>query len=122
MGKTKRTTGHPKSAEAESAPAGEPRSGGRTAPAWLDTPAAVLREAIRAVPQVKYALGVAGIVSAVAIVSAFGLDLRVAAAAAIVMLCLMVALVVFAKMTTTARDDLVAPTLALMWSALVLVI
>ena len=47
-------------------------------------PLAVLREAIRAVPAVKYALGVAGLLSVVAIPTAFGLNAPTAALGAIV--------------------------------------
>ena len=83
-------------------------------------PATILRDAIKAVPAVKYALGVAGIVSAVALISAFGLDLRIAGFATIIMILLMVLLVIFAKLTTTASHHFLRPVLILMWCALVL--
>jgi hypothetical protein len=90
---------------------------------WSNLPAArVLGEAIQAVPQVKYALGVAGIVAAVAIVRSFGLDLRIAAFGAVVTLVLMACLVIFAKLSRLAPPHFVAPALAMVWACLVLVI
>src|SRR4051812_49204089 len=83
-------------------------------------PYRILREAIRAVPAVKYALGVAGIVAAVAIVAAFGLDLRIAAFGTIITFVLMVVLVVFAKFSTTAPRHFLVPILVMMWSFLIL--
>jgi hypothetical protein len=85
-------------------------------------PYGLLRESIRAVPAVKYALGVAGIVSAIAIVSAFGMDLRIAGFGTIITFALMVVLVVFAKLSTTAPRHFLVPVLLLMWSFLVLTI
>lgn len=85
-------------------------------------PLAVLREAIRAVPAVKYALGVAGLLSVVAITKAFGLDARTAAVGAIVTLVLMVALLIFARLTATAPRYFVLPALMFMWVSLVLVL
>ena len=85
-------------------------------------PLAVLREAIRAVPAVKYALGVAGLLSVVAITKAFGLNALTAAVGAIVTLVLMVALLIFARLTTTAPRYFVLPALMFMWVSLVLVL
>src|SRR5262252_6653820 len=85
-------------------------------------PYRILQEAIRAVPAVKYALGVAGIVSAIAVVMAFGVDLRIAAWGVVVTLVLMVTLVIFAKMTTIAPRYFLIPVMVLTWSFLVLTI
>jgi len=85
-------------------------------------PLAVLREAIRAVPAVKYALGVAGLLSVVAIAKAFGLNAPTAAVGAIVTLVLMVALLIFARLTATAPRYFVLPALMFMWVSLVLVL
>ena len=85
-------------------------------------PLAVLREAIRAVPAVKYALGVAGLLSVVAIPTAFGLNAPTAALGAIVTLVLMVALLIFARLTATAPRYFVLPALMFMWVSLVLVL
>ena len=85
-------------------------------------PLAVLREAIRAVPAVKYALGVAGLLSVVAITKAFGLNAPTAAVGAIVTLVLMVALLIFSRLTATAPRYFVLPALMFMWVSLVLVL
>jgi hypothetical protein len=85
-------------------------------------PYRVLQDAIRAVPAVKYALGVAGIVSVIAIISAFRLDLRIAGFGTVITFVLMVTLVIFAKLTTIAPRHFVAPVLVLMWSFLALTI
>jgi hypothetical protein len=85
-------------------------------------PFRVLTAAIRAVPSVKYALGVAGIVSVIAIVASMGIDLRIALAGSIIMLFLMTALVVFAKLTTTAAPAFRWPIFLLLWSSILLTI
>jgi hypothetical protein len=85
-------------------------------------PFTILKQAIRAVPAVKYALGVAGIVSTVAIIKAFGISMQVAVIGFVITLVLMVTLVVFAKMTTTASQHFFTPVLVLMWSFLCLTI
>lgn len=85
-------------------------------------PVALLREAIRAVPAVKYALGVAGLIAVVAIVRTFGLDPAVAVSGAIVTLVLMVALLIFARLTATASSHFILPALVFTWGSLVLVL
>ena len=85
-------------------------------------PLTVLQEAIRAVPAVRYALGVAGIVAVVALVRAFRLDFKVAIFGTITTLAFMVALVVFAKLTTTAKKHFLGPVLIMMWAFLIMVI
>jgi hypothetical protein len=47
----------------------------------MNTPLEVLRVATRAVPAVRYALGVAGMLAAVALVRGFGPDARAATGA-----------------------------------------
>ncbi|MEK7875520.1 MAG: tetratricopeptide repeat protein, partial [Pseudomonadota bacterium] len=66
------------------------------------SPLTVLREAMKAVPAVKYALGVAGIAAAVAIVAGFQIDYRVAVFGTIIMVGLMFVLVVLSKLTGQA--------------------
>jgi hypothetical protein len=56
-----------------------------------------INQAIKAVPAVKWALGVGGIVTVIVVVKGFKIDLFVAALGTVVMLMLMTALVVFAK-------------------------
>jgi hypothetical protein len=85
-------------------------------------PIRILREAIRAVPAVKYALGIAGIVSVISIVAALGLDLRIAAFGTVIMIFLMTLLVIFAKLTAVTSRYFLLPVLVLMWSSLILTI
>ncbi|SRR5216683_696919 len=86
------------------------------------SPIKILREAVRAVPAVKYALGVAGITAVVALVRSFGISPQHAVFGTVITLVLMVALVIFAKLTTTAPRHFVLPVLVLMWSFLGLTI
>lgn len=88
----------------------------------MSSPIEVLREAIRAVPAVRYALGVAGILAAVALIGGFGLDAKTTVFGALGMLMLMVVLVVFARLTKTAPRHFVAPMLVLMWSVLLITV
>ena len=89
----------------------------------MTTPIEVLRESIKAVPAVKYALGIAGIAAAIAIIKSFGFeDYRVAVFGTIIMLLLMVVLVVFARLSTLAGSDFRLPALVFTWFSLLLVI
>ena len=78
-----------------------------------------VREAIKAVPAVKWALGVGGIASVIAIVAAFGLDVRLAAIGVVVMIPLMTLLVVFARAATLSSRAMRLPALVLAWFVLV---
>jgi hypothetical protein len=84
------------------------------------SPLGILREAIRAVPAVRYALGVAGIVAAIAIVSLFRIDLRVAGFGIIVMLVFMAVLVLFARLATASDRSFAQAGRFFLWSSLVL--
>ena len=86
------------------------------------SPIQLLREAIKAVPPLKYALGVVGLIAAVAVVGAFRIRPEIAVLGSLATLVLMVALLVFAKLTKTAQKHFLVPALVLMWSFLVLVI
>ena len=86
-------------------------------------PFQVLREAIRAVPAVKYALGVAGIAAVVAIV--FGLKLRpdIAVFGALIVIGLMFVLVVFSSYAGQQQHPgFLAPAVVLVWFYTLLVI
>jgi hypothetical protein len=85
-------------------------------------PFEVLKQAVARVPAVKYALGIAGIAAAVAIVRTLVTDLRVAVFGIITMMILMAVLFLFAKLTSVASKDLRLAMLTLMWSSLVLTI
>jgi hypothetical protein len=93
-------------------------SGGANMPAAISIPLEVLREAIRAVPAVKYALGIAGIIAVIAIVKGFNLDFRIAGFGTIIMLLLMTVLVVFARLTKTAPGPFVVPVAIFTWFAI----
>lgn len=90
----------------------------RWAMAWR-----VLDDAISAVPSVKYALGVAGIAAAVAIVYLLIQNAVAALVGIIVMFALMVVLFVFATMASTLPPADVRPLgLVLLWSESIIVI
>jgi hypothetical protein len=87
----------------------------------IDLPALkILREAIKAVPSVKYALGVLGIVAAVAIATAIGINLRITIIGTVVGMTLMVVLVVFASLSLIAKEYILWPALVMLWSSTVL--
>jgi uncharacterized protein YjbI with pentapeptide repeats len=87
------------------------------------SPLGLLREAVKAVPAVKWALGITGIVSAIAIIASLGVDLRVAAFGTIVMIILMVLLVVFARLTAvTGTTIFFWPIVILLWSSMLLTV
>jgi hypothetical protein len=85
-------------------------------------PLVILRESIKAVPSVKWALGLAGIASSIAIIQSIQLDYRVAVLGTVVMLIVMTALVIFARLSTLAAPDFRLPALVLTWCSLSLVI
>ena len=86
------------------------------------TPPSFLKQAINAVPAVKYALGVGGIISVIAIVRGFGIDFRVAVFGTVVMLVLMTLLLVFAKVSSRPQSTFKAPAVILTWFCLLLFI
>jgi hypothetical protein len=85
------------------------------------SPLTILREATRAVPAVKYALGVAGIAAAVAIIAGFHLDYKVAVLGTILMFGLMFCLVVFSWFASHAADSIKPLALFLSWTFVLLV-
>ncbi len=82
---------------------------------------AFIREAVQAVPAVKWAVGVGGIAAVVALISTpvFGLPPKLAAVGVSVMLVLMVLLVIFAQ-AAKFKKDLVAPAKVFTWFCLFL--
>lgn len=88
----------------------------------MTTPMQFLREAITAVPAVKYALGIGGIVATVAIIYSFKIDPRVAFVGTVVMLVLMGILVVFARMASIASATMLLPALVFTWFVLLIFI
>lgn len=85
-------------------------------------PLDILKQAINKVPVVKYALGVAGIAAAIAIIRTLISDLRVAVFGIILMLVLMTVLFIFAKVTAIASKEIRLAAIILMWFSLLLTI
>jgi hypothetical protein len=67
-------------------------------------PLTILKDAIRAVPAVRYALGVAGIAAVIAIIAGFQIDYKVAVLGVIIILFLMFILVIFAWFAEHSTD------------------
>jgi hypothetical protein len=85
-------------------------------------PLDILKDAIKAVPAVRYALGIAGIAAVIAIVAGFQIDYRVAVLGVIIILVLMFGLVVFAWFAEHSTDSAIRPlSLFLAWVAVLLV-
>lgn len=82
----------------------------------------IIRESIKAVPAMKYALAVAGILAVVAMIGAFKLSAQMAVIGAVVTLVLMVAMVVFARLTTVAPRHFFLPVQVMMWAFLVITV
>jgi hypothetical protein len=81
----------------------------------------LLREAISAVPAVRYALGVAGIAAAVTIVAGFSTDYRVAVFGTVIMLGLMFGLVSFSWFATNSPASIKPLALTLAWTFVLLI-
>jgi hypothetical protein len=84
------------------------------------TPSSFVREAIKAVPAVKYAVGIGGIVAVVAIVESFRISYLIATFGAVVMLVLMTVLVVFAGLAGQGQKNLKLPMLVFTWFSILL--
>ena len=85
-------------------------------------PFRILKDAIKQVPALKYALGIVGIVSAISIISTLVTDFRVAVFGTLIMILLMIFLVIFAKLTTIQTGEIRIIILVLMWFSLFLII
>jgi len=82
----------------------------------------LIRSATKAVPAVRYALAVAGIGAAVALIAGFTIDLRVAVFGIIILFVFMAVMVVFARLASVAAGSLHLLAMVLAWAAVVLVI
>jgi len=78
-------------------------------------PTGFLKEAIQAVPAVKYALGVGGVVSIIAIIATFGISYRVAVVGFPIIIIMMVLLLVFAKLAVAKPQHFLGPLVVLAW-------
>ena len=87
------------------------------------SPFRILKEAIKAVPAVKYALGIAGVASVIAIVAGFKIDYRIAVFGTIIMIALMLLLLIFSNAASPGnKRSLRLPSMVLTWSFLLLII
>ncbi|MGL6097425.1 MAG: hypothetical protein ACRC7O_16710 [Fimbriiglobus sp.] len=77
---------------------------------------AVIREAIKAVPSVRYALGVAGVVAVVALAVGWFFDVRIAVAGVVVMFVFMTVLVIFANFAKMRHPQVMYASIVLMWA------
>jgi hypothetical protein len=84
------------------------------------SPIGFLNKAIKAVPAVKYALGVGGIVAVIAIVAGFKVNL-VAVFGSVIMFSLMAVLVVFANLASERASSFHLPAMVFTWFSLILV-
>jgi hypothetical protein len=82
----------------------------------------IIRESIKAVPAMKYALAVAGILAVVALAGAFRLSPPMAVFGAVVTLVLMVAVVIFARLTMTAPRHFFLPVQIMTWAFLLVTV
>lgn len=85
-------------------------------------PLTILKDAVKAVPAMKYALAVLGLVAVVAIVSLWRVKYEVAIFGAVIILALMVPVLVFAKLTKVAPKHFLTPTRVFMWAFVILTI
>ena len=82
----------------------------------------LIKNAIKAVPAVRYALAVAAIGAAVAVIAGFTIDLRVAVFGIIILFVFMAVMVVFARLALVAAGSLHVLAMVLAWAAVILVI
>jgi hypothetical protein len=87
----------------------------------MANPFSILRSAIRAVPAVRYALGIVGMVAAIAIAMALRIGLGLASYGVIVMFVFMTMLVIFAALSKLGSPALRRPALVFTWFSLLLI-
>jgi hypothetical protein len=83
-------------------------------------PISFLRKAIRAVPAVKWAVAVGGIMAVIAIVQSFRIDARLAVVGTAIMFIFMSVMVVFARASSLDNKTIARPALVFTWFALLL--
>jgi hypothetical protein len=117
--KSRPTKGNPNAHEDETVMEHDPQDNSQMA--LPGSPLGILRAAINAVPAVKYALGVVGIIAAISIAGSLT-NYRVAAIGTVVMLILMTALVIFAAATRLVPKYLAPAAVILVYSFLILTV
>jgi hypothetical protein len=83
----------------------------------ITSPPSLLKQAIKAVPAVKYALGVGGIVAVIVIIAGFKIDFRIAVFGVVTMFLLMTVLVVFAHIAGENKGSFRTPAIVFTWFA-----
>jgi hypothetical protein len=86
----------------------------------LYSPVTVLREATRAVPAVKWALGVGGVFAGVALIYTFKINPRAAFVGLILMFLFMGVLVIFARASTLRSGVTIWPAMIFTWFVLIM--
>jgi hypothetical protein len=84
------------------------------------TPISFLTRALNAVPAVRYALGIGGIIAVIAIAFSFGISAKVALFGTMIMLILMVVLVIFAALAAEPTSAFRIPAIVFTWFGLLL--
>ncbi|MDP4265067.1 MAG: hypothetical protein Q8941_21240 [Bacteroidota bacterium] len=82
----------------------------------------VIINATKAVPFVKYALGLSGIIALIALVKAYGISPRIAFWGTVLTLCLMLILFLFAKLSLSKTKAIHGPAITLMWAIVIIFI
>lgn len=86
----------------------------------MTTPSDFVRQAVRAVPAVKWAIGVGGVIATISIIFSFDLEPRFTVIGTMLMILGMTLLFVFARLVAVAKGRFVLPALALTWFTLLL--
>jgi hypothetical protein len=105
----------------DKAPNRKRRTGPDLFPAGGPDALGFLREAITAVPAVKYALGVGGIAAVISIVAGW-LDLRIAIVGLPVLFILMFVLLVFSRLAASSTAPMVSAAVVLVWFSVVMMV
>ena len=85
------------------------------------SPFKLLQEAVKAVPATRYALGIAGVASVIAIIAAFNISYKVAVFGTLIILGLMFILLTFSSIAAKSnKKSLHLPAMVLTWAFLIM--
>jgi hypothetical protein len=85
-------------------------------------PLVIIKDAIKAVPSIKYALGILGMAAAISVVGLLRLNYKLAFFGILLMFPLMVILLVFAKLTGFEDSAFKRPAFVLLWFSVIAII
>lgn len=89
----------------------------------LIDPFKVLRESMKGLPAMRYALGISALLALLALARSWGIDLRVAGFASLVFFILLVPLLLFSQLTESVKDGpLKYPCLVMLWASILICI